>query len=515
MGKRCIYKALVVIAFEFGLWTVGQKQDTEEAYGETVHEMYAGSGETERLETNTDSMQSAEEHIQMTDMNQAFDVILQGATGEFLAGYRIDRSFLMRLVADYGEETVIRLAYCVLDGEMDVEKWYELTGKSIHVLWMDYCRDSGFQNEQPNVYRMDCSSPDETVISFTGDFNFADGWYTTEYMESCENGIYDCFSQELLDAMQTSDLLVMNNEFVYSDRGSALPGKAYTFRATPDKIELLSVFGADLVNLANNHTYDYGAEALTDTLNSLKEANLAYIGAGENIEEASKIVYYIANGRKIAIVSASEIERSTQYTREATANACGVLKTLHPERFLSLIRQADAVSDYVIVVPHWGTEGYLYPDFSQRSLAKQFVEAGADAVIGGHPHRLQGVGFIQGVPVAYSLGNFWFSEGTLYTTVAQVVIERDGTLRLKYLPCIQKDLTTSLITDTTEKDEFYHYLAAISGQIGIDADGVIYENTADGYPDVVIYDSEHSETPITGGLDNEGRKIDIVGNWKE
>ena len=132
--------------------------------------------------------------------------------------------------------------------------------------------------------------------------------------------------------------------------------------------------------------------------------------------------------------------------------------------------------------------------------------------------------------MAYSLGNFWFSTGTLYTTVAQVVIEKDGSLQLKFVPCLQKDLTTSLITDKTEKDDFYHYIAAISSNIGIDADGNVYNSKkvqtnadAGSIPaglaesadaTAVWYDSDTSQTTVRGGSDNEGYKIDIVGNRK-
>ncbi len=460
--------------------------------------------------------QIAEEPAEITDLTGAFDVILQSATKEFIAGYPVDDAFLLWFVSQYGEEAVIELAYDVLDEEVNADIWYEVTGNSMHVLWVKYCEASGFQRYRlDNVHWVETKNEQETIFGFTGDFNFADGWYTTDYMNSQPNGIYDCFSEDLLKEMQTADVMIVNNEFVYSDGGAPLAGKAYTFRATSDKAQLLDVFGADLANLANNHTYDYGEEALLDTMEHLTNTGVEYIGAGEDLDEASKIVYYIANGKKIAIVSATEIERTTNYTKEATTTSAGVLKTLHPERFISIIKEAEATSDYVIAMVHWGTEGTLYPDSSQRSLSEAFVDAGADVIIGGHPHRLQGAGFVNDVPVAYSLGNFWFSNGTLYTTLAQVVIKEDGSLALKYLPCIQKDLTTSLITDTTEKEEFYHYLAAISSGIGIDEAGIVYDKKMEGYPvEQILYDSDTSTTRIVGVSDNEGNAIDIVGNRK-
>lgn len=491
MDKKCRIGALMLLVF---LECLGMGQQVEAA-----------------------QTQMREEAAELTDLSEAFDVILRGATKEFIAGYVVDEAFLMWLGANYGEETVLALAGRVLDGELAPEGWYEVTGESIHVLWLKFCRDTGFYSYQlENVYWKECAAEQETVISFAGDFNLAEDWCTTEYMEAQPDGIYGCFSEELLELMNRSDIMVMNNEFTYTDCREALPGKAYVFRAEPEMAKLLSVFGTDAVTLANNHVFDYGETGLSDTLVYLKENGIPYSGAGETMEEAAKILYFVANGKKIALVSATEIERSTQYTREATDTHNGVLKTLNPRRFVSVIQEAKEHSDYVIAVAHWGTEGALYPDASQRYLAGKFAEAGADVIIGGHPHRLQGAGYVEGVPVAYSLGNFWFSDSVLYTTVAQVIIGEDGSLRLRYQPCIQKDLTTSLITDEAEKEEFNHYLAAISSDVWIDPEGNVYDKYAETEVNVqLMLDSDTCTTELRGYMDKEGNAIDIVGNLRK
>ena len=448
---------------------------------------------------------------EIRNLTEAYDVILTGATKEFIAGYPLDDSYLMWLTAEYGEDNLLKIAYAVLDGEQDEDIWYEITGNSIHVLWTLYCENTGMKPEmQKNVAWTACNSEEEIVISFTGDFNLAEDWYTMERYIDAKNDLSECIDAELLREMQSADILMMNNEFVYSDNKEALEGKAYTFRADLERIQILEEFGVDIVSLGNNHTYDFGEEGLLDTLDVLDDAGVAYIGAGRNLDEAKKIVYFVANGKKIAFVSATEIERTKKYTKEATEDAAGALKTLYPQVFCEGIEEAANYSDYVIAIPHWGSEGTLYPDASQLRLAKLYEKAGADAIIGGHPHRLQGAGFINDTPVAYSIGNFWFSTGTLYTTLAQVVISSDGKLTLKFLPCVQKDLTTSLITDKTEKDEFYHYIAAISSNIGIDAAGNVY-NTKETEREF-LYNSNDSTTPVRGGRDNDGFAIDIVGN---
>lgn len=473
------------------------------------------------VEECTEDEQETEEDTEqiylreITDLSDAYEAILQYATKDFLGGHYIDDTFLMWFTSLYGEDSLMQIAYTVLGTNQDTDVWFDISGNSIHVLWLMYCRDTGFgAGELVNVAWVDCKSENEAIISFTGDVNLAEDWYTTLHLNEQPNGIYDCLSNDLIEIMQASDILMINNEFVYSDYEIPLEGKAYTFRADLDRVSVLKELGADFVSLANNHTYDFGAEGLLDTMEVLDNAGIAYIGAGKNIEDAKKIIYYVVNGRKIAFVSATEIERSIQYTKEATENTPGVLKTLRPQKFISVIEEAAQNSDYVIAIPHWGTEGNLWPDASQQNQAKLYAEAGADVIIGGHPHRLQGVEFIGDVPVAYSLGNFWFSTGTLYTTLAQVIIEKNGDLQLKFLPCLQKDLITTLLTDKIDRDDFYRYIAAISTDVGIDLNGRMY-NTKNRQSDKVAelkYDSKRSSTWVAGRVDNEGFAIDIVGN---
>mgnify|MGYP003010487993 CR=1 FL=1 len=339
-----------------------------------------------------------------------------------------------------------------------------------------------------------------------------------EYMKEQPDGLWDCFSEDLLAQMQGVDVMIMNNEFTYVNKKGATSvyGKAYTFRADPQKAELLEIFGTDTVTLANNHVYDYGKKGLLSTLDVLDQEGIPYSGAGRNLKDASKIIYYVMNGRKVAFVSATQIERSKQYTKAATETEPGVLKALHPEKFLKIVEEAAQNSDYVIAEVHWGTEGMLYPDQSQRHLAEQIAQAGADVIIGGHPHRLQGAAFVGDVPIAYSLGNFWFSTGTLYTTLSKVTITEDGTVKLSFVPCIQQNLTTRILTEPEERSDFYEYLASISADIGIDVDGVVYHKNADDYPaGEILYDSDTSRTDIIGMADNEGDAIDIVGNLRE
>lgn len=153
---------------------------------------------------------------------------------------------------------------------------------------------------------------------------------------------------------------------------------------------MYELLGVDVVSLANNHAYDYGEEALLDTFTTLENAGIPYAGAGRNIEEARKPVYFIANGIKIAVVSAAQIERNAvPDTKEATAASPGVLRCMEPAALLEVIAEAKANSDFVILYIHWGTESQAETDWLQDKQAPIYAQAGVDLIIGDHPHCLQ------------------------------------------------------------------------------------------------------------------------------
>ena len=168
------------------------------------------------------------------------------------------------------------------------------------------------------TYVKECADSQKIVLDFTGDFTLAEDVGTTTYFHSVGDDITQCLDQALLQEMNAADIMVINNEFVYSNRGQALEGKAYTFRGKPEVCSQLHALGTDVAGIANNHVYDFGEIGLLDTLDTLQDNGIAYMGAGRDLEEASEPVYFIANGRKIAIVAATQIERSTNYTKEAT-----------------------------------------------------------------------------------------------------------------------------------------------------------------------------------------------------
>jgi poly-gamma-glutamate synthesis protein (capsule biosynthesis protein) len=291
------------------------------------------------------------------------------------------------------------------------------------------------------------------------------------------NGIYDCFSQDLLDEMQSADILMINNEFCYSDRGTALAGKAYTFRANPNRVSLLSDLGADIVSVANNHVYDYGEEAFLDTLVTLDNAGIPYVGAGRNIDEASSPVYMQLGDLTIAYVAASRAEKN-KMTPEATATTPGILRCYDPEKFIAEIEEASENSDFVIALPHWGTEYSTTLEKAQTSTAREYIDAGADVIIGAHSHCLQGMEYYNGALVAYSLGNYWFNEKTLDTMLLEVEISGTGStiesVEVQIIPGTQSGWVTTAADTPEEKERIYTYMESISIDVEVDENGYVH-----------------------------------------
>lgn len=339
----------------------------------------------------------------------------------------------------------------------------------------DGFRDGAKDNDGEQIYVREPHEKGKVTLSFAGDISFAEGYANMSYYHSNGGDIKKCIAPEVIARMDSADVMMVNNEFTYSNRGKPLSGKTFTFRAKPETAANLPVLSVDLVSLANNHVYDYGETALTDTLNTLHQYGVPYVGAGRNLTEAQEIVYFRVGDRKIAYVSATQVERSYVYTKEATDTKPGVLRTYDPARFLEVIRRAKETSDFVVVYVHWGTEGVSQFEADQQRLGHQYIDAGADLVIGDHPHCLQGVEYYKGVPIFYSLGNFWFNSKTRDTGLVEADISPEGLVELRFVPCLQKGCRTTLVTDEGERGRMFRFLESISGNAVIDENGVIRE----------------------------------------
>ncbi|MDE7276863.1 MAG: CapA family protein, partial [Lachnospiraceae bacterium] len=324
-----------------------------------------------------------------------------------------------------------------------------------------------------NIYAKEAFDENIVTITFAGDILFDPNYSVMAKLLQNGGDIGNGIEPELIGEMQSADIMMLNNEFAYSDRGTPTPEKQFTFRARPDSVSYLTELGVDIVSLANNHAYDYGEQALLDSMQILREEGIPYVGAGVNIEEASAPVYFIINDMKIAFISATQIERlDNPDTKGATETSPGVFRCFNGERLLQTVAAAKEESDFVIVYVHWGTENQEETDWAQNKQAPELVQAGADLIIGDHPHILQKIDIIDGVPVIYSLGNFWFNSKPLDTGMVKVTISSEGLQSFQFIPCIQNNCKTSLL-EGEEKARVLGEMRRMSQTVQIDEDGYV------------------------------------------
>jgi poly-gamma-glutamate synthesis protein (capsule biosynthesis protein) len=214
--------------------------------------------------------------------------------------------------------------------------------------------------------------------------------------------------------LRRADLTVGNLESTLSTDGSPTQG-GDSFGGDPSLLGVLRRAGFDALSLANNHVGDYGPQALVQTVRTLADSAIAPFGAGAQLRSAARPAVLEAGGVRFAFLGFNAIGE----TPAATTTGPGALSVRMPprtgplvqadlDRVTQAIRRADRQADAVVVLPHWGEQYTHRPWPQQRRVARALVAAGADLVVGGHPHWVQGMDAVDGVPVLHSLGNFVF-----------------------------------------------------------------------------------------------------------
>jgi poly-gamma-glutamate capsule biosynthesis protein CapA/YwtB (metallophosphatase superfamily) len=202
--------------------------------------------------------------------------------------------------------------------------------------------------------------------------------------------------------LRDADLTVGNLECAITREGHAVD-KPYTFKGTRKALPLLKQYFS-AVSLANNHSGDWGRRGFADELTLLKETGLPWFGGGANEQEAHQPLVLTANSRRVALLGYNDFPpRSFAARHNSPGTAWLVEKDVVRD-----IRRARQQADIVILFLHWGEELEEKPLPEQQALARRLIDAGADAIIGAHPHVTQTIDWYKGHPVVYSLGNFLF-----------------------------------------------------------------------------------------------------------
>lgn len=264
---------------------------------------------------------------------------------------------------------------------------------------------------------------------------FAGDVYLSEHVlgaYSRAGNITGVLDQGILKETLGADIFMVNQEFPFTDRGTKAADKQFTFRLPPEKVSILTEMGVDLVTLANNHILDFGPEGITDSIKALDGAGICHVGAGENREQAERLEILEVNGKRIGFLGTSRVYMSADWA--AGPEHPGVFSTYDPARAVEAIKTARGQCDYLVVYVHWGVERETEPKDYQRAMARQYIDAGADLVIGSHPHVLQPVEYYNGKPIVYSLGNFVFGSSIPSTILFKVVLDGEE-IQVTEIPC--------------------------------------------------------------------------------
>ena len=228
--------------------------------------------------------------------------------------------------------------------------------------------------------------------------------------------------------LKGADFSIGNLECPVATGGAAV-SKIYTFRAEPSTLPILSRH-FDAVSVANNHSGDYGLEAFRETLEHLAAARLPYFGGGHDLREAHAPLLLEKRGLKIALLGYDEYHPRSF---EAAPDHPGVAWAEEEQIILDVANARRAGANVVLPFLHWGWENEPQPSARQRELARALIDAGADAVIGSHPHVTQGAEMYRGKPIVYSLGNFVFDlldrPENAIGWVLQLEVNRNGVTR--------------------------------------------------------------------------------------
>ncbi len=304
-------------------------------------------------------------------------------------------------------------------------------------------------------------------LVFAGDVLLSDHVLTAYGRGGGIRGVVDDGLQAVIDS---GDIFMVNQEFPFSDRGTAAADKQYTFRLPPEKVSMFHELGIDIVSLANNHAMDFGREALLDTCDTLDKAGIYRVGAGKNLDEAKKAEILTVKGKKIGFLGASRVIPEGSWG--ATSSTAGMLTTYDPAVLLEEIEKTKQECDYLVVYVHWGIERHDRPEEYQRTLGQQYIDAGADLVIGSHPHVLQGIEYYKGKPIVYSLGNFVFGSSIPKSMLLTADWDGENTT-LHLVPATSSAGYTTALTEEGKKQEFFQYISDLSYGVSISSEGEV------------------------------------------
>lgn len=269
---------------------------------------------------------------------------------------------------------------------------------------------------------------EELVLSFAGDIMF-DKSVAGFIKSKGEDYVFQGYEKYL----KSSDVVFGNLETSLCSSGQPVSEKEHIFRSSPKLASFMKKYNFTVMSIANNHTMDYGRAAFVESLRILKESGISYGGGGHNREEANDGVIIEKKGLKIGFIAFTSVIPSVDwYAGEKRPGIIGAYK-IHEEEVLKAVGNLDAKCDILVVSVHWGKEGATEVREQESEMAHKLVDAGADVIMGHHPHVVQSFELYQDKLILYSLGNFIFttsySEISNKTILATARFDKSGSLK--------------------------------------------------------------------------------------
>lgn len=295
----------------------------------------------------------------------------------------------------------------------------------------------------------------------------------TVYRKMTEFGYMSPFAK-VSDKLSSADITFGNLETSISDMVNA-PTSGMSFVAPSKSMEGINASGFDVLNLANNHSTNFGLKVYADLLTILDANKVVYVGGGVNASEAKSYKTFESKGKKFAFIGVNSIVGDQAATASSPGNwkitlaPWGNINQTQVDEVVSVITKAKAENDFVIVMPHWGKEYTHDPNDEMKNLAHQIMDAGADLIVGTHPHWTQGIEFYNEELITYSLGNFVFdqewSQETKEGLILDTIFYKDRLVSAEVIPVVISNYHQPSIVDGAAGDKILNDIWTSSKKI--------------------------------------------------
>lgn len=220
-----------------------------------------------------------------------------------------------------------------------------------------------------------------------------------------------------MNFIKEPDIAFGNLEGVISSVGED-SGKSYSFRFSPEVLDVLKNIGFDVLSVANNHSADWGSDAFEENIFRLENEKVLPVGGGINKKDASGVKIIDKDGIRIGFLGFSDVGPNWFSAKE---NKAGILVV--DENYEYLVRKASRETDVLIVSLHFGEEYQNGSNNRQKDIARLAIDSGAKIVVGHHPHVIQEIETYKDGIIAYSLGNFIFDQNFSKETMEGLALE--------------------------------------------------------------------------------------------